>query len=143
VPPEPLAQLIGRAGTGAWLQAVLFTLLAWAAVVCTGLGGTVGVASQSLANKLASNAQHFRRHGGTSLTSRAIRRDQAEATSVQQVAGESQALAWDHTAGTPPANLVGLRIDAQRVHEAPLSATEPHLKQRKRAHPNRAPPVLA
>ena len=143
VPPEPLALSIGRAGTGAWLQAVLFTLLAWAAVVCTGLGGTVGVASQSLANKLASSAQHLQRHGGTSLPSRAIRRDQAESTSVQQVAGESQALSWDHTAGTPPAALVGLRIDAQRVHEPPLSAAEPHLKPRKRAHPNRAPPVLA
>ena len=52
-PPEPLALPSGRAGTGAWLQEVLFTLWAWAALVCTGLGGNLGVASQTLANKLA------------------------------------------------------------------------------------------
>ena len=52
-PPEPLALSSGRAVAGAWLQAVLFTLLAWAAVVCTGLSGNLGAASQSLANKLA------------------------------------------------------------------------------------------
>jgi hypothetical protein len=116
-------------------------LLAWAAVVCTGLGGTVGVASQSLANKLASSAQHLQRHGGTSLTSRALRRDQAAATAVQQVAEQSQALARDLTA--LPANVVGLRIEARQAHEPPLSLAGPHLKPRKSAHPSRAPPVLA
>ena len=143
VPAEPLALSIGRAGTGAWLQAVLFTLLAWAAVVCTGLGGTVGVASQSLANKLASSAQHLQRHGGTSLTSRALRRDQAAATSVQQVAEQSQALARDLTAWALTANVVGLQIEARQAHEPPLSPAGPHLKPRKSAHPSRAPPFLA
>ena len=142
-PPEPLALSSGRAGAGAWLQAIVFTLLAWAAVVCSSLGGTAGVASQSLANKLAANAQHLQRHGGTSLASRAIRRDQAAATPVQQVAEDSQSLAWDATDGTLPADVAGLRINAQRVDEPPLSTTEPHLKPRKRAHPSRAPPVLA
>ena len=52
-PPEPLALSSGRAVAGAWLQVVLFTLLAWAAVMCTGLGGNLGAVSRTLANKLA------------------------------------------------------------------------------------------
>ena len=52
-PPEPVALSSGRAVAGALLQVVLFTLLAWAAVMCTGLGDNLGVASQTLANKLA------------------------------------------------------------------------------------------
>ena len=142
-PPEPLALSRGRAGAGAWLQAVLFTLLAWAAVVCTGLGGSVGVASQSLANKLAASAQHWQRQGGTSLVSRAVRRDQAVATLVQQVAEDPQALTWDATDGTLPAEVIGLRIETRHADEPPLSTAEPHLKPRQRAHPSRAPPVLA
>ncbi len=62
-PPQPLALSNGRAGVGAWLQALLFSMLAWAAVLCTGLGGSMGVASQTLANKLAASAQHVQRHG--------------------------------------------------------------------------------
>ena len=147
VPPplEPLALSSGRAGagTGAWFRAVLLTLLAWAAVVCTGLGGTVDVASPSLANKLATNAQHLQRHGGASLASRAVRRDQAAATSVQDVAEDSQAPAWDFTGETLLVQAVGLRIDTQRAEEPLPLITEPHLKPRERAHPNRAPPVLA
>ena len=142
-PPEPLALSSGRAGAGAWLQAVLFTLLAWAAVVCTGLGGNLGIASQSLANKLAANAQHLQRHGGTSLASRAVQRDQAAATSSQQAAEHSQSLAWDATDGILPADVAGLRIDTGRADEPPLSTTKPHLKPRKLAHSSRAPPVLA
>jgi hypothetical protein len=42
-----------------------------------------------------------------------------------------------------PAGEVMLRIKAQRADEPPLSATEPRLKPRNRAHPTRAPPVLA
>lgn len=143
MPLAPLALPIGRAGTGAWLQAVLFTLLAWVAVVCTGLGGTVGVASQSLAHKLAANAQHLQRHGGTSLSSRALRRDQAAATAVQQVAEPSQILAQDLTAWAPSAQVAGLRVEARRALEPPVSLAAPHLKPRHRAHPSRAPPALA
>jgi hypothetical protein len=142
-PQDSLALPNGRAGTGAWLQAVLLTLLAWAAAVCTGLGGNLAVASQSLANNLAANAQHLQRHGGTSLASRAVRRDQAAATSVQHVAQDSLALAWDLTDGALPAGEVGLQIDAQQTDDPPLAATEPHLKPHKRAHPSRAPPVPA
>jgi len=143
VPPEPRPPSIGRAGTGAWLQAVLLTLLAWAAVVCSGLGGTLGVASQSLANKLASSAQHLQRHGGTSLTSRALRRDQAAATSAQQVAEQPQALARDLTTWALAACVVGPQIEARRAQEPPLSLAGPHLNPRKSAHQSRAPPVLA
>jgi hypothetical protein len=121
----------------------LLTLLAWAALLCIGLAGSVGVASQTLANKLATNAQHLQRHGGTSLASRALRRDQLAETSVQQIAQDSRAVVWDPTGGALPADEVTLPIDAQRADEPPLSATEPRLKPRSRAHPTRAPPVLA
>ena len=64
-PPEPLVLSSGRAVAGAWLQAVLFTLLACAAVVCTGLGGSLGVASQSHAKRLtATGAMTQDRVGG-------------------------------------------------------------------------------
>ena len=148
VPPPPQQQPLtlssGRAGAGAWLQAVLFTLLAWAAAVCTGLGGTVGVASQSLANKPAANAQHLQRHGGNSLASRAVRRDQTSATSVPHVAQDSQALAWDLTDGTLSAEVVGLRIATRHSDEPPLSTTQPDLKPGENEGPvsSRAIPLL-
>lgn len=140
---EPLELSSGTLSTGAWLRAVLFTLLVWATVVCTGIGGTVGLASQSLSNKLTANVQHLQLHGGTSLTSRAVRRDQAAAMSVQHVAGDSQALVWDLTDGAQPAGEVGLQIDTQRAYEPSLSATDPNLKQRRSAHTSRAPPFVA
>ena len=67
------------------VQAVLFALLAWAALLCAGLGGTAGGASQTFANKLVPNFQHLQRHGGTSLASRAVRRDQSAVRPVQHV----------------------------------------------------------
>jgi hypothetical protein len=119
-------------------------MLAWAALLlCTGLGGTVGVASQTLANKLAANAQHFQRHGGTSLASRAVRRDQLAVRAAQQIAEDSRAVVLDPTDGALPAAEVTLRIDARPADEPPLSAIEPRLTPRSRAHPSRAPPVLA
>ena len=142
-PQGSLAPSNGRAGAGAWLQAVVLTMLAWAAVVGTGLGGNLAVASQSLANKLAANAQHLQRQGGASLASRTVRRDQAAAMPVQHFARDSQALAWDLTDGALPAGAVGLQIDTEQTDEPPPAANEPHLKPHKRAHPSRAPPVLA
>jgi hypothetical protein len=144
-PPDPLTLSSdrSRAGTGAWLHAVLLTLLAWAALVCTGLGGAVGVASQSFANKLAANVQHLQRQGGTSLASRTARRDPVAATSVQQLAQDSQALASDVPDGPPPTAERRLRIDTQQADEATPASTEPHHKPHNRAHPSRAPPFLA
>ena len=63
--------------------------------------------------------------------------------SVQQVAEDPQALTWDATDGTLPAEVIGLRIETRHADEPPLSTAEPHLKPRQRAHPSRAPPVLA
>ena len=103
----------------------------------------MGVASQSLANKLAANAQQLQRHGGTSLASRAVRRDQAAPPASRLIAKEAQAVVSDPTDGALPAGGVTLRIDAQRADEPPLSAAEPRLTPRNRAHPSRAPPVLA
>ncbi|MFY7916447.1 MAG: hypothetical protein ACOVPA_17465 [Rubrivivax sp.] len=141
--PEPPVLPNSSGGARACLQALLFTLMAWAAVVSTGLGGTVGVAYQSLANKLAANAQHLQRHGGSSLASRAVRRDQVAAASVQKFSEDSQALVWDHTDAALPADELGLRIHPLRAETPLLSATQPPLTPRKRAHPSRAPPVLA
>ena len=112
-------------GVGVWLQAVLFTLLAWAALLCTGLGGTVGVASQSLGNKPAANAQQLQRHAGTSLTSRDVRRDQAAPPAVRQIADDARAVVLGSTDGALPAGGVTQRIDAQRADQPPPSATEP------------------
>jgi hypothetical protein len=142
-PPEPLALSNGRVGAVAWLQAVLLTLLAWAALLCIGLAGSVGAASQTLANKLAINAQHLQRHGGTSLASRAVRHDQPAVTSVHQIAEDSRAVVLGPTDGALLAADVTLPIDAQRADEPQHSATEPRLTPRNRAHPSRAPPVLA
>lgn len=103
----------------------------------------MGVASQTLANKLAANPQHLQRHGGTSLASRAVRRDQSAVTSVQQVAEDSRAVVLDHADGALPAGEFTLQVEEQRADEPPTSAAEPRLKLRNRAHPSRAPPVLA
>ena len=142
-PQEPLALSNGRAGVGAWIRAMLFTLLGWAALLCAGLGGTMGVASQSLANKLAANAQQLQRHGGTSLASRAVQRDQSVVAAAQRLAQDSRAVVLDHAKGALLTGEVTLRIDAQRADEPPLSATETRLKPRSRAHQSRAPPALA
>ncbi len=139
----PRVQATGRTGTAAMLQAAVFMLLAWVAVLCTGLGGTVGAASQSLANKLAPHAQHWQRQAGTQLSSRAIRRDHIGAAPAQQVAETGQASAWDPPVGALPATAFELRVDTRSAHAASPAAFVPHLKPRNRAHPNRAPPGLA
>ena len=126
-----------------WIQVILLTLLAWAALLVTGLGGTMGGASQTLAHKLAANAQHLQRHGSSSLTSRALRRNESAVTSVQQVAEDSRAIGFHPTDGALPTSVVTLLIDAQQVDEPPRSATELCLKRRNRAHPSRAPPIRA
>lgn len=141
-PLEPLALSNGRADDGAWLQAVLFALLAWAALLCAGLGGTVGVASQSLAKKLAANSQHLQ-GTGTSLASRVVRRDQQAVLAALQIAENSRAEVLDHADGALPVGEVTLRIDAQRAAESAISTTEPRRTPRNRAHPSRAPPVQA
>ena len=122
---------------------MLFTLLGWAALLCAGLGGTISVASQSLANKLAANAQQLQRHGGNSLASRAIQRDQSMVPAAQQPAQDSRAVVLDHAKRPLLTGKVTLRIDARRADEQPLSATEPRLKPGGRAHQSRAPPALA
>lgn len=50
-------------GERACAQAHLVALLAWLAVICAGLGSTMGTNPQMLASKLAASAQHLQRQG--------------------------------------------------------------------------------
>ena len=126
-----------------WLQAVLVTLLTWAALLCTGLSGTVGVMSQTLAGKLAASAQHLQRHAGTSLATRAARGQATAALTAHRLAQEPQGVVPErpdlpsvHAEATPgtwaiaAAPTLGLEQD---------SPPQPAL----RAHRSRAPPPRA
>ena len=121
----------------------MFTFLAWAALLCAGLGGTVGIVSNTLAGKLAANVQHLQRQAGTSLATRAARRDHPQVIAAQPFADSGRAVVVDNAGGALPAGEVTLGVDEQRADEPPTSAAEPRLKLRNRAHPSRAPPVLA
>ena len=127
-PLEPLALSTRRADVCTWLQAVLLALLAWAALLCAGLGSAVGLAPQSLASKLAANAQHLQRHG-TSLASRVVRRDQSTVLALQ-IAENSQAVVLEHADAAPPAGEIPPRIEAQRAAESTISVTERRLTPR-------------
>ena len=60
--------------------------LTWAALLCTGLGGSLGLASQNLASKLATPAQHLQRPAGTAQATRAARQDLPAATAIRSFA---------------------------------------------------------
>lgn len=142
-PPEPLAWSSGQGDTRAALRAVMVTLLAWAALLCAGLGGTVGVVSQTLAGKLAASAQHLQRQGGTSLASRAVRRELPAVAAGLQVAEASRAVVEVHADGALPSGDIALPMGQQRSDARAPAATEPGLSPRHRAPPSRAPPILA
>ena len=129
-------------GTRTAVQAMLVTLLAWTALLCAGLGGTVGVVSQTLAGKLAASVQHLQRHGGPSLSSRAVRRELPAVSAELKVAEASAAVFEVHVdGGVPPG---GITLPAvERASDARASAsTEPRPAARHRMPPSRAPPLL-
>jgi hypothetical protein len=133
----------GVGPTHAAVQAVFITLLAWAALLCTGLGGTVGAVSPSLAGKVAPSAQYLQRQSGTSQAMRAVRRDSA-AIVAQALATEPPPAWMQEPDGS--ALLAGTRTlqDRPPYTDTHLRAPiEPALKPRHRAPPGRAPPALA
>ena len=131
------------AGTRTAVQAVLVTLLAWTALLCAGLGGTVGVVSQTLAGKLAASVQHLQRHGGPSLSSRAVRRELPAVAAELKVAEASAAVFEVHADGAVPLGRIALpTVEWQSAAQAP-AATEPRPAARHRMPPSRAPPLLA
>ncbi len=122
---------------------MLVTLLAWTALLCAGLGGTVGVVSQTLAGKLAASVQHLQRHGGPSLSSRTVRRELPAVAAELKVAEVSAAVVEVHADGAVPPGRIALpTVERQSAARAP-AATEPRPKSRHRMPPSRAPPLLA
>ncbi|MEJ7928863.1 hypothetical protein WG922_02645 [Ramlibacter sp. AN1015] len=137
------AQLELSQGRGDWVQAVMVTLLAWLALLCAGLSGTPGVASHQLAGKIAGNGQHFQRQAGTSHAARAARRDSPALAATQQFAHAWHAAGIDDVDGPLPGGHFTFSNDECHADEAPPSKPAPRLKPRYRAHPSRAPPLLA
>jgi len=132
---------------GAWLQAVLFTLLTWAVLIGAGIGGSLGAASQNLATKLATHAQHLQRHAGTANASRGVRQDLPAAAAATAVA-RTWVSEW-HLAlvvpldGALPASGFPTPPDAPQGHGLDAASGEWHVERLDPAHPCRAPPVLA
>lgn len=120
----------------------MLTLLAWLALLCAGLGGTAGVASHPLAGKIAGNGQHFQRQAGTSHATRAARRDSPALAATQQFAEAWHPAAIDDVGPWPRSHFTS-HIDELGSDEPQAATPEPRLKLRYRAHPSRAPPVLA
>ena len=121
---------------------MLVTLLAWTALLCAGLGGTVGVVSQTLAGKLAASVQYLQRHGGPSLSSRAVRRELPAVSAELKVAEASAAVFEVHFDGAVPPGGIALPT-VERASDARASAsTEPRPAARHHVPPSRAPPLL-
>jgi hypothetical protein len=133
----------GPAGTRTALQGMLVTLLAWTALLCAGLGGTVGVVSQTLAGKLAASVQHLQRHGGSSLSSRAVRRELPAVAAELKLAEASAAFVEVHTDGAVPPGRIALPTVEWHSYAQVPEATEPRPAARHRMPPSRAPPLLA
>lgn len=124
-------------------QASLVTLLAWVALLCAGLGGTVGVVSQTLAGKLAASMQHLHRQAGASQASRALRGEPSSASAEQMHAegaaevvasGGDLLVAAQPTTPPPVQRCAGLRL--------PI-ACEPVVGARHFTPPGRGPPHTA
>lgn len=133
----------GPAAACTALRVILVTLLAWAALLCAGIGGTFDVVSQALAVKLAASVQHLQRHGGTSLSSRADRRELPAIAAELKVAEASAAVVVDHDDGAVSAGAIALPAGQPRSQADALAAIEPSLSARHCLPPSRAPPRLA
>lgn len=140
-------------GAWAWWQALALSVLAWMALLCAGLGSTAGVVTQTLAGKLPVNAQHhLQRQTGAALASRSARRDHTPTLEQRQVAEVGAAEVGvavllnplDNPLEAPPAAVSVQRPPVVHAVQAPQTVAAPAPAQRgPRAHPSRAPPVLA
>jgi hypothetical protein len=122
---------------------MLVAFLAWAALICAGLGGTVGVVSQMLAGKLAASAQHLQRQAGNSASSRALRRELPVAASQLRGAEAAAAVTAPHTGGVAPAGGIAIPQVPPQSEVRAFHAAQPRPAVRHRSPPSRAPPFLA
>lgn len=159
--PAPCAaeRAAGAVRAAAWLQAVLVTWLVWAALLCIGLGSSVGAVPQQLAGKLVAHAQHLQRQAGTSAATRAARRDTPSAVVLHNSAAHAPVAfaaapdgwAGHHRKAQPAGHLDGILparappLSAAQPHTGgpAQTAAEPRRAPRDPAHPSRAPPALA
>jgi hypothetical protein len=132
-----------RRATAAWLRAIMFTLVAWSALLCTGLGGTVGVFTYTLAGKLATHLHQLQRQPGTSMATRAAPRGLPHVAATHQFAEARCCAIADHAGGALPSSESALRVGSPQAHRLSSSKGEPPRKPDNRAHPSRAPPALA
>ena len=122
--------------------ALLVMLMAWAALLFAGLGGSVGVASQSLASKLAASVQFLQRQSGTASASRTMRRDLPAVAGDQRCTTATVACS-DRDNDVGPLALVSLRVANLVRATEPLHTNDgPHGLWRHLSPPSRAPPVL-
>ncbi len=122
---------------------MLIALLAWAALLCAGLGSTVGGVSQKLASKLAASAQYLQRQGGPSLASRAARREHQAAAAELRVAEAPRAVVEVQADGATPVGEIAPPGTQPRTDARPRADSAPHLRSRHRSPLSRAPPLLA
>jgi len=126
-----------------WLKAVLLTLLTWVALLFVGLGGPLGMVSQSLASQLATHAQPVQRLAGSAQVKRTARQE------LPVVAATSLSTrVW----GLAPGGSVDSALPAHGNHwqgatpcghDSATAASDVPCAVRDPAHPCRAPPLLA
>ncbi len=125
------------------VQAFLIALLALAALLCVGLGSTVGVVSQSLASKLIASAQYLQRQSGSSLVYRAARQALPAVAADVRTTDALGPLNGTHVDGAiPVSELAPPRFPARKA-SLPDADTGPILRSRHWSPPSRAPPRLA
>lgn len=121
----------------------MFTLVAWPALLCTGLGGTAGVLAYTLGGKLAPHLHHLQRQPGTSLAARTAPRGLPHVAAAHHFAEARCCAIVGDAGGALPASASFVRIDPPQAHRSSPSTGEPPRKPDNRAHPSRAPPPLA
>jgi hypothetical protein len=125
------------------IQVALTAVLACMALLCAGLGGNVGVVSQTLAGKLAASVQFLQRHGGTSLASRVVRRDIPAVAADLRVAEAPRAVAQPPGEGVVPPDALALPVALLDAVAKPGPASQPVHSPSRLSPPSRAPPLRA
>lgn len=114
-----------------------------AALLCAGLGSTVGVVSQTLAGKLIASAQYLQRQSGPSQVTRAARQLLPAVAADVKVADVLRVLIKVEVDGAILfAEVTPLRFPSG-MGSRPDAETGPSLRSRHWSPPSRAPPRLA
>jgi len=139
----------GHGAIATAFQTVLVVLLAWAALLWSGLAGTVvGFMSPSLAAKLATSAPFMQRHVAGQGAVRILRRDAAPAVAATTIAAW-KAIEADPTAAGPHEDSGATGVDCiwprgEGGHrEVWIAVAEPKARSRCGTPPSRAPPTQA